>query len=67
MEHRSFCDYPLLAQQLGLKLDSSLSGPRTVEVLRTYVGAFFDLHLRKQSRPLLDRASRRYPEVRFWR
>ncbi|MET9338848.1 alpha/beta hydrolase [Nonomuraea sp. NPDC003804] len=67
MEHRSFCDYPLFAQQLGLKLDSSLSGPRTVEVLRAYVGAFFDLHLRKQSRPLLDRASRRYPEVRFWR
>ncbi len=67
MEHVSFCDYPLFAERLGMKTESSLSGPRSVEIVRTYVGAFVDLHLRKRARPLLDRPSRSYPEVRFWR
>ncbi|MEV7907784.1 alpha/beta hydrolase family protein, partial [Streptomyces anulatus] len=67
LEHMSFCDYPLFAKQIGLKLYSSLSGPRSVEIMREYVGAFFDLHLRKRPQPLLDRTSQRYPEMKFWR
>lgn len=67
MEHVSFCDYPIFAEQLGLKMESSLSGRRSVEIVRAYVGAFVDLHLRKRPQPLLERTSRRYPEVRFWR
>ncbi|WP_066947017.1 alpha/beta hydrolase family protein [Microtetraspora fusca] len=67
MEHVSLCDYPLFAPALGLKLDATLSGPRTVKIFRAYVGAFMDLHLRSRPQPLLDGPSRHYPEVRFWR
>lgn len=65
MEHLSFCDLPLFADRLGVKTEATLSGPRTVEIIRAYVGAFVDLHLRGRRQPLLDGPSRRYPEVRF--
>ncbi|MDP9865670.1 MULTISPECIES: alpha/beta hydrolase family protein [Streptosporangium] len=65
-DHGSFTDYPLLLEQSGIDLGLPVSGARSVEVTREYVGAFFDLHLRKRSQPLLERPSRRYPEVRFW-
>lgn len=65
-DHVSFTDYPLLTGRLGLGA-GPLPGPRALEITRGYVGAFFDLHLRGRSRPLLDRPSPRYPEVRFWR
>ncbi|GHE41755.1 esterase [Streptosporangium violaceochromogenes] len=64
-DHVSFTDYPLLTGQLGLGA-GPLPGPRALEITRRYVGAFFDLHLRGRSRPLLDRPSPRYPEIRFW-
>lgn len=65
--HASFTDYDLLTQQLGVVLDpaSELPGTRSVEITRTYVRAFFDLHLRARRSPLLNRPSARYPEVRF--
>ncbi|WP_433243681.1 alpha/beta hydrolase family protein [Streptosporangium sp. CA-135522] len=65
MTHGSFTDYPLAAEQLGLNFGEPLGGARSVEITRKYVGAFFDLHLRKRSQPLLERPSRRYPEVKF--
>ncbi|WP_248958484.1 hypothetical protein [Sphaerisporangium perillae] len=35
-----------------------------MEITRTYVRAFFDLHLRARPQPLLDKPSPRYPEVK---
>ncbi|MGW5685354.1 alpha/beta hydrolase family protein [Nonomuraea sp. NPDC003754] len=66
-DHGSFTDYPLLLEQGGIDLGTPLSGARAAEITRRYVGAFFDLHLGGRHQPLLDRPSRRYPEVRFWR
>ncbi|GAA3102852.1 alpha/beta hydrolase family protein [Streptosporangium carneum] len=64
-DHSSFTDYPLLSDQAGVKPTTSLSGARSVELTRRYVAAFLDLHLRKRPQPLLERPSRRYPEVGF--
>ncbi|MGI5285861.1 alpha/beta hydrolase family protein [Nonomuraea polychroma] len=64
-EHSSFTDVPLLADQLGLGGDTGLTGVRSVEITRRYVGAFFDLHLGKRAQPLLDKPSARYPEVKL--
>ncbi|MFC4057939.1 alpha/beta hydrolase family protein [Planomonospora corallina] len=63
--HGSFTDYaPLLAGLLGdEETFGTLSGARSLEITRTYVAAFFDLHLRGRAQPLLDRPSHRYPEV----
>ncbi|WP_084678252.1 alpha/beta hydrolase family protein [Actinopolymorpha alba] len=63
--HASFTDYDLLTQQIGVDLGSELAGPRSVEITRRYVRAFFDLHLRDKRQPLLRGPSARYPEVRF--
>ncbi|MBB2914737.1 putative dienelactone hydrolase [Streptosporangium becharense] len=65
-DHGSFSDYPMLTEQLGVDVNGRFSGARGVEITNRYVNAFFDLHLRKRSRPLLDGPSRRYPEVRSW-
>ncbi|NUT48675.1 MAG: alpha/beta hydrolase [Saccharothrix sp.] len=62
--HPSFADYDLLTQQLGVDFGSALPGARSAEITRAYVGAFFDLHLRGRSQPLLDGPSADYPEVR---
>ncbi|WP_344859512.1 alpha/beta hydrolase [Planomonospora alba] len=63
--HASFTDYaPLLADLLGdEKTFGTLPGARSLEITRTYVAAFFDLHLRGRAQPLLDRPSGRHPEV----
>ncbi|WP_326822569.1 alpha/beta hydrolase family protein [Streptosporangium sp. NBC_01756] len=63
--HVSFTDYGVLIDQLGIDSDAKLSGTRSLEITRRYVGAFFDLHLRKRPQPLLDRPSAHYPEVRL--
>lgn len=63
--HPSFTDYDMLLQQLGVNLGSDLKGTRSMDVTREYVAAFFGLHLRGKPQPLLDKPSRRYPEVRF--
>jgi dienelactone hydrolase len=62
-DHQSFTDVPLLAGPLGLGLPGDLSAARSVEITRTYVRAFLDLHLRGERQPLLDEPSPRYPEV----
>jgi dienelactone hydrolase len=63
--HQSFTDVPLLAGPLGVPLPSDLSTARSVEITRTYVRAFFDLHLHTERQPLLDKPSSRFPEVKF--
>ncbi|MFI7049644.1 alpha/beta hydrolase [Streptosporangium sandarakinum] len=63
--HASFTDYDLLARQIGVDLGGTLSGPRTVEITRGYVRAFFDLHLREKPQALLRKPSPRHPEVMF--
>nr|BFD86900.1 lipase [Streptomyces sp. Xyl84] len=65
-EHFSFTDLPYLAGQLGLTDPAvPLSGERGWRITRDYVSAFFDLHLRGMSQPLLDGPKARHPEVAF--
>ncbi|MFI6452614.1 hypothetical protein ACIBF6_13750 [Streptosporangium amethystogenes] len=64
-DHQSFTDVPLLAGALGLGVPGDLSAARSVEITRTYVRAFFDLHLRTGRQPLLDKPSPRYLEVKL--
>jgi dienelactone hydrolase len=61
--HASFTDLALLAGQLGIDIGTGLSGARSLDITRAYVRAFFDQHLRGKPQALLDRPSRRYPEV----
>ncbi|MEV4095292.1 alpha/beta hydrolase family protein [Streptosporangium saharense] len=65
-EHESFTDYPVLSEQLGLP-PGALPAARAIPITRSYVRAFFDLHLRHIPTPLLNRPSPAYPEVRFWK
>ncbi|GAT68078.1 acetylhydrolase [Planomonospora sphaerica] len=62
-EHTSFTDLGVLADQLGIDTGADIPGARAMDITRRYVAAFFDLHLRKRSQPLLDKPSPRYPEV----
>ncbi|WP_189246041.1 alpha/beta hydrolase family protein [Streptosporangium pseudovulgare] len=64
-EHMSFVDYAVLQPQLGLPA-APIDGERSIAITRAYVGAFLDLHLKGERRPLLDGPSDDYPEVRFW-
>ncbi|MFC4530574.1 alpha/beta hydrolase family protein [Sphaerisporangium dianthi] len=65
-EHQSFTDGPLMAGALGVKpVDGVLPAARSAELTRTYVAAFLDQHLKSKRRPILDKPSSRYPEVRF--
>ena len=64
MEHRSFSDAPHLGEWLGVPV-GEISGPRSIDITRTYVAAFFDHHLRHRRTPLLDGPSPHYPEVTF--
>lgn len=64
--HIAFSDFSVLADQLGLhNAEWPLPGLRTAQIMRAYVGAFFDLHLRGIPQPLLDGPTPRYPEVEF--
>ncbi|WP_031158436.1 alpha/beta hydrolase family protein [Streptosporangium roseum] len=64
--HFTFIDLPVLGGQLGLTTpEAPLSGRRSGEITRDYVGAFFDLHLRGIPQPLLDGPSTANPEVEF--
>jgi dienelactone hydrolase len=63
--HASFTDLALLAEQIGVDVEAGLSGARSLDITRAYVRAFFDQHLRGEPQALLDRPSRRYPEVTF--
>jgi hypothetical protein len=63
--HTSFTDLNVLAEQLGIDLGAETPAARSLQITRSYVRAFFDLHLRHRPEPLLDRPSPRYPEVKF--
>jgi dienelactone hydrolase len=63
--HASYTDLGVLADQLGIDLDASVSGERAVAITRAYVRAFFDLHLRCKPQPLMAAPSPAYPEVTF--
>ena len=60
--HGSFTDFPVLTEQAGIE-PGPLGGRRSLSITRTYVGAFFDKHLRGHDRPVLDGAASRWPEI----
>ncbi|MCX5195205.1 alpha/beta hydrolase [Streptomyces sp. NBC_00249] len=65
-DHFGVTDFPSIRDQLGLPHpEAPLSGSRSIELTRRYVAAFFDQHLKGQSRPVLDGPSAGAPEVRF--
>jgi predicted dienelactone hydrolase len=64
MHHASFSDVAFLAASVGLP-SQPIPGTRAVEIMRTYVAAFADLHLRHRPQPLLDGPSPQFPEVQF--
>jgi predicted dienelactone hydrolase len=64
MTHMSPSDVAVVGEWLGLPIQP-LPGARCVEIVRAYVAAFADLHLRHRHRPLLDGPSPRFPEVDF--
>jgi dienelactone hydrolase len=63
--HASFTDLTLIVDQAGIEVGAHLPGARSLDITRAYVLAFFDQHLRGESRLLLDGPSARYPEVGF--
>ncbi|MEU8236548.1 hypothetical protein AB0C12_43745 [Actinoplanes sp. NPDC048967] len=64
--HLDFSDTVVLADQAGLPdTGSPLPGDRTARIVRDYVTAFFDRHLRGAPRPLLDGPTPHNPEVVF--
>jgi len=63
--HASFTDLALLADQIGIGIGAGLPGSRSLDIIRAYVRAFFDQHLRSRPQALLDQPSPRYPEVTF--
>ncbi|MER6912534.1 alpha/beta hydrolase [Streptomyces sp. NPDC000594] len=67
--HFSFLDGPALADQVeGAPVYPGVpSGERSAAITRTYVGAFFDRHLKGLKRPVLDGPSQGNPEVVFHR
>lgn len=65
MEHASFTDIGVLADQAGVDIGADTSGTRGAAITRAYVRAFFDLHLRGTPQPLMRKPSPRYPEVTF--
>jgi predicted dienelactone hydrolase len=70
--HMSFTDLQTMEGQTPAMLlperwIGTIDGPRSVLLQRTYVRAFFDLHLRGQPSPLLTGPSPTWPEVGFTR
>jgi dienelactone hydrolase len=65
MEHASFTDLGLVAEQLGIDIGADTSAARGQAITRAYVRAFFDLHLRGTPQPLMARPAPSYPEVVF--
>ncbi|WP_041823653.1 alpha/beta hydrolase family protein [Streptantibioticus cattleyicolor] len=65
--HSSFTDLQILADRIGVPEPpgTTISAPRSVQLTRTYVGAFFDLHLKGIAQPVLDGPTAADPEVTF--
>ena len=60
--HQSFTDIALVSPLLFSK---EMDAMHSVDITRSYVGAFFDQYLKGEKNHLLDGASNQYPEVRF--
>ncbi|WP_405452488.1 alpha/beta hydrolase family protein [Streptomyces erythrochromogenes] len=66
--HPAFTDWPVLGDEAGYPHpETPLSGTRSQQITRAYVGAFFDLHLRGMPAPRLDGPTAADPEVVFHR
>ncbi|MFE5674791.1 alpha/beta hydrolase family protein [Streptomyces erythrochromogenes] len=66
--HPAFTDWPVLGDGAGYPHpETPLSGTRSQQITRAYVGAFFDLHLRGMPAPRLDGPTAADPEVVFHR
>ncbi|MFF0551757.1 alpha/beta hydrolase family protein [Streptomyces sp. NPDC004311] len=66
--HAAFTDWPVLGDQVGYgHPETPLSGLRSQQITRGYVGAFFDLHLRGIASPRLEGPTAADPEVVFHR
>ena len=63
VDHSSFTDLGVLADQLGIDIGATTSGARATDITRRYTAAMFDLNLRHRPQPLLDAPSSSYPEV----
>ncbi|MGW2401396.1 alpha/beta hydrolase family protein [Kitasatospora sp. NPDC001664] len=64
--HPGFTDWPVLGDASGYPHpETPLPGARSTRIVRSYVGAFFDHHLRGATTPLLDTPSPTFPEVTF--
>ncbi|MFG1754653.1 alpha/beta hydrolase family protein [Streptosporangium sandarakinum] len=63
-DHGTFTDMPILSAWAG-KPGPGLSPQRAEQITRTYVGAFFDLHLKGIPQPLLTGPSPANPEINF--
>ncbi|MFJ3903555.1 alpha/beta hydrolase family protein [Streptomyces sp. NPDC090025] len=64
--HLSFTDMAPLGKSVGIPMQP-MDGDRADRVVRAYVGAFLDTHLRGRPSALLDGPDPRFPEVRFHR
>ena len=64
MTHLSVSDVALVGEWLGLQIQP-LPGARCIEIVRTYLAAFADHHLRNRPQPLLNGPSPNFPEVDF--
>ncbi|MFF7590338.1 alpha/beta hydrolase family protein [Kitasatospora purpeofusca] len=63
-DHGSFSDLPLLSAEVGRPGDPGAIDPaRGLAIARTYLGDFFDLHLKGTPEPLFDGPSPAEPEV----
>lgn len=62
--HTSLSDAAVITEWLG-RPSEPLPGTRVIEVLRTYVAAFANLHLRHRPQRLLNGPSPLFPEVHF--
>jgi dienelactone hydrolase len=65
VDHASFTDLGLFADQLGIDIGATTSGARATEITRAYNLAMFDQHLRHRPQPLLNAPTACYPEVKI--
>ncbi|MFJ8039418.1 alpha/beta hydrolase family protein [Kitasatospora sp. NPDC096147] len=66
--HPGFTDWPVLGDASGYTHpETPLAGARSEQIVRSYLGAFFDQHLRGTPAPLLNGPTAAFPEVGFHR
>ncbi|HET7377534.1 MAG TPA: hypothetical protein VFK30_12555, partial [Anaerolineae bacterium] len=66
VQHLDFSDYPLFGpHSLLLSNRGTLDGARTVQVIDSYLLAFFDKYLKNEPASLLNGPSPDFPEVQF--